>query len=246
MSYYPSFKSDNRTYHWGALQSEKFENHPVGNFRKVSENFYRGAQPGIDETRGGLVTLESIKRDIKLLRDEYGVGVILNLRNLHDNNTAHIELEKQAIKELNEEAASGKTPKLIGLNVSMDASSWNNIPVKSEDVEKILGYFQEHSDKKFYVHCRSGNDRTGVVTALYRIWAQDKNVKFNDIRQEMLDCGHARDWYPGLIPSLAACIRYMATSGNFRHLENADQKPDFLWDFYQSNKSDIKKIASAC
>lgn len=234
---------------WGpVLSSDKFQTQ-IGNFYRVDENFFRGAQPGIDESLGGAINHTRLKEDLKYLRDKFGITVILNLRNIYDNNTNHIELEKQAIKELNEEAellnaknpSGPKIPKLKGLNIPMSAGDI----VRSEQVEEIMGYFKDYSNEKMFVHCRSGNDRTGVATALRRIWKRgtENGVSFENIREEMIKCGHRQDIFPNLISSLAACMRYMGITPDFSRIANARGEKNFLSAFYQRNRLFIKMLA---
>ncbi len=110
-----------------------------------------------------------------------------------------------------------------------------------------MGYFNEYSDKKMYIHCRSGNDRTGVVNALHRVWKQglDDGVNFEDIRQEMIDSGHhTNGLFPDLIKSLSRCLRYMGINPDkFGKIENAQGEKNFLWNFYQANRNDVKHRA---
>ncbi len=224
------------------LTSDKL-NSKIGNFYKVDEHFYRGAQPGIDETQGGLINYAQLKDDLKYLRDKHNIDVVLNLRNPNDNNTKHIELEMQAISELNEEAkALGNAKEMKMVHIPMYAE---NI-VRSEQVEEILDVFQQNPKNNIYVHCRSGNDRTGVVTALRRVWTDGtKNgVSFHDIRQEMIRCGHNQSWYPRLISSLAACLRYMGITPDFGKIPNAKGEKNFLADFYQMNRMSIKSFVA--
>lgn len=221
----------------------------IGNFYKVDDNFYRGAQPGIDESHGGAINYSQLKEDLKYLRDNFNISVILNLRNPNDNNTNHIELEKLAIRELNEEARltnvenplAPQISELEGINIPMYAEDI----VRSEQVEEIMKNFQKYSDKNIFVHCRSGNDRTGVVTGLHRIWkyGTENELSFNDIRQEMISCGHNQNWYPRLISSLSACIRYMGITPDFNNIKNAKGEKNFLWTFYQNNRDLIKALA---
>lgn len=235
--------------HFGpVLSSDKIETQ-IGNFYQVDEHFYRGAQPGIDESRGGAIIYSQLKEDLKCLRDKFHIDVVLNHRNHNDNNTNHVELEKQAIKEVNEEArfinANSSGPKLrelTGINIPMHAETI----VKSEQVEELFAVFNKYSDKNIFEHCRSGNDRTGVGTGCRRIWKQgtEKGVSFDDICQEMIKCGHNQEWYPRLISSFAACIRYMGITPKFNNITNAKGEKNFLSIFYQNNRECIKSLAS--
>lgn len=246
-------KINNSTKHyWGPVLSADKIDAPIDNFYKINDKFYRGAQPGLDETQGGKIHYNKLKEGLKYLRDELNLSVILNLRNPNDNNTKHIELEQEAILELNHEAKllnaknplNKQIPQIEGVNIFMDAGE--AIPVKSEIVEKIMGLFQKHSDQGIFIHCRSGNDRTGVTAALYRIWKQgtEMGVSFHDIRQEMLSCGHNQGLFPKLIPSLASCLRYMGITPEFERIKNAKGEKNFLLTFYQANRNYIKSIAN--
>lgn len=237
--------------YYGALSLDTLKDTPIWNFRKVDEGFYRGAQPGIDENRGGIINYAKLKSDLKYLRDKFNITVILNLRNPHDNNTDHIELEKLAIKELNEEAKllnsenpARHIPEIKGLNVNMYAEGI----VCAKQARQVMEYFQENSDKIIFAHCRGGNDRTGIVTAWRRIWKNglEDGVRFRDIVHEMKNCGHNQEWYPKLISSLALCIRHMGRTSEFITIKNAQKKMGFLCEFYGKNHDDIKKIASGC
>jgi hypothetical protein len=222
------------------LNAKRITCPPVGeNFWMVNDSALRGGQPGIDENRNGSVDKQVMKQELRNLWGS-GVRVILNLRSPKDNpTTKHIEMERDAVREINEENGI----KLV--NIEMDSS----FGIESEQAKQIFLTFQnipksENSKSAaIYWHCRSGNDRTGMVGALYRIWS-DPNAKFDDICQEMKECGHNPDgMFKNPIPSLAACIKYMATTGHdkFKDLKNSEGKTDFIYAYYLKNQKAIDK-----
>lgn len=60
---------------------------------------------------------------------------------------------------------------------------WHCLFPKDDPIAKFLVYMREHPDKKVFVHCRYGDDRTGMMIAAYRMavegWTAD------DARKEM-------------------------------------------------------------
>jgi len=60
---------------------------------------------------------------------------------------------------------------------------WHCLFPKDDTIAKFLTYVREHPDKKIFVHCRYGDDRTGMMIAAYRMavegWTAD------DARKEM-------------------------------------------------------------
>jgi protein tyrosine/serine phosphatase len=49
---------------------------------------------------------------------------------------------------------------------------WHCLFPKDDVIAKFLVYLKEHPKKKVFVHCRYGDDRTGMMIAAYRISAQ--------------------------------------------------------------------------
>lgn len=214
---------------------------PLGNFWQVGTNFYRGAQPGIDENDGGKIVYQKLLEDLKWLRDKKNVSSIMNLRNPNDHHTKHIELEKQAVNQLNAESPDKK---IELLNVPMHSEKGLFAP----DAKNIFEFFSAADEKhsgnanSAYWHCRSGNDRTGIVGALHRIWSNEK-AGFDNICKEMLTLGHNNRWYPNLQSSLAACLTYMATANKpeYDNLKNSKGIKGFIKDFYLKNKESMDR-----
>jgi protein tyrosine phosphatase (PTP) superfamily phosphohydrolase (DUF442 family) len=46
---------------------------------------------------------------------------------------------------------------------------WHCLFPKDDPIARFLGYLREHPEKKVFVHCRYGDDRTGMMIAAYRM-----------------------------------------------------------------------------
>jgi tyrosine-protein phosphatase SIW14 len=78
--------------------------------------------------------------------------------------------------------------------VHIPVSGWS--PPSDEQVAQFLSLFQDQSRQKIFVHCRFGDDRTGVFTAVYRIalekWSPEHAI------QEMYFFGFNGFWHPSM------------------------------------------------
>lgn len=84
----------------------------------------------------------------------------------------------------------------LGLRfVSIPVSGWS--PPTNEQVARFLALFREQPEEKVFVHCRFGDDRTGVFVATYRMaiekWPADRALK------EMYYFGFNGFWHPAMI-----------------------------------------------
>jgi len=113
------------------------------NLFRVSEQYYRGAQP----------TAEGIRQLPKL-----GVRTIVNLRSLHSDDDVIVDqpLQYEQIR----------------------FNSWH---AESEDVVRFLKIVTTPSRQPIFVHCQYGADRTGMMTAIYRVavqgWSKDDAIR---------------------------------------------------------------------
>jgi protein tyrosine phosphatase (PTP) superfamily phosphohydrolase (DUF442 family) len=77
--------------------------------------------------------------------------------------------------------------------VNIPVSGWS--PPTNDQVAQFLSLFQNHNEKIF-VHCRFGNDRTGVFVATYRMahdhWPPHQAIK------EMYFFGFNGFWHPSM------------------------------------------------
>jgi len=83
----------------------------------------------------------------------------------------------------------------LGLRfVHIPVSGWS--PPTDEQVVQFLSLFHNNPKEKIFVHCRFGNDRTGVFVATYRIaldkWPAEQAMK------EMYLFGFNGFWHPSM------------------------------------------------
>jgi protein tyrosine/serine phosphatase len=80
-----------------------------------------------------------------------GISTIIDLR-LSGNDKESVQVKK--------------------LGMDFVALPWHCLLPTDDVMAKFLTYLKEHPKKKVFVHCRYGDDRTGMVIAAYRISAQ--------------------------------------------------------------------------
>jgi protein tyrosine phosphatase (PTP) superfamily phosphohydrolase (DUF442 family) len=93
-------------------------------------------------------------------------------------------------------------------------------PFPNDDVfVRFLKLLQENSTKKIFVHCRLGDDRTGMMVAAYRMAAQGWTA--DEAMREMQQFGFSRAHHiicPKLAPYEKSFPKHMATNPAFRGL----------------------------
>jgi protein tyrosine phosphatase (PTP) superfamily phosphohydrolase (DUF442 family) len=89
-----------------------------------------------------------------------------------------------------------KQAETLGMRfVHIPVSGWS--PPTNEQVVQFLSLFQDKSGQRIFVHCRFGDDRTGVFVATYRMalekWPAEQALK------EMYFFGFNGFWHPAMI-----------------------------------------------
>ena len=69
-------------------------------------------------------------------------------------------------------------------------------------IRQILSVICDPANQPVLIHCAGGKDRTGMMTAIYRL--EVEHMKFEDVRKEMLMCGYDEKRYPYLIETVRA------------------------------------------
>lgn len=146
------------------------ESQNISNFHTVSifnkkENkcLYRGAKPNYNDDE---VINEFKDKNIKL---------IIDFRNPKTSSKEDMDEEKETFKK--------------------NGIDYINIPMESGDIpdEKTYNKFQEiinkyKKDGSIFIHCKSGIDRTGVMSAMYQM--KNNNKTKEQAYEIMKDCGY--------------------------------------------------------
>jgi protein tyrosine/serine phosphatase len=120
-----------------------------------------------------------------------------NLHKIDDNLYRSAQPTKQGMKNLkklgvrtiiNLRAFHSDTAKIRGtglLDEELSVKTWH---IEDEDVIRVLRIIREKKNGPFLIHCQHGADRTGVMSAMYRIveqgWSKDEAI------EEMVNGGY--------------------------------------------------------
>jgi protein tyrosine/serine phosphatase len=113
---------------------------------------------------------------MKQLCDVIGIRTVINLRSFHSDN-----YKKICSKALNDERVHAK--------------AWDP---EDEDVIKVMKILSHQENGPFLIHCQAGADRTGLMSAMYRIlcqgWPKEEAI------YEMVNGGYGfHPWWRGTV-----------------------------------------------
>ncbi|HEX8837741.1 MAG TPA: protein-tyrosine phosphatase family protein [Candidatus Acidoferrum sp.] len=95
--------------------------------------------------------------------------------------------------------------------VHLSVSGW--APPSDEQVAQFLALFRDDRHQKVFVHCRFGDDRTGVFVATYRIavdkWSPEKAM------DEMYFFGFNGLWHPAMKKFIREFPNHLRTASAF-------------------------------
>jgi protein tyrosine/serine phosphatase len=118
------------------------------------------------------------KEGMIILKEKIGINTVINLRVFHS--------------DADEVTGTGL------LNEELSVKTWH---IEDEDVVRVLKLIRNRENGPFLIHCHHGADRTGLMSAMYRIveqdWPKDEAIK------EMVDGGY------GFHPTWANIIKYI-------------------------------------
>ncbi len=144
----------------------------IARFQNIDNILYRGAKPEYE--------------DIKRLK-EIGIDTIIDFTTGYGNQYSKAD-EKAIIENL-------------GMNyIDMAFLPFRN--PSDEDVNKFFETMQQarKENKKVFIHCREGKDRTGLFAAMYKL--KYNIADLSTCIHEMIEMGHDSLYYPNLIDFL--------------------------------------------
>lgn len=93
---------------------------------------------------------------------------------------------------------------------------WHCLLPKDEHFARFLTLLRENPDKKVFVHCRYGDDRTGMMIAAYRMAVEGWTPE--EARREMAKFGFHRLVCPSLVPYEKSFPERLKKDPEFRDL----------------------------
>ncbi len=143
---------------------------------RITKNFYE-VDPG-KFYRSAQLTADELQETI----DKYNVKTVISLRGGSPDSWWYNDevsvLKKNAVQ-------------FYPINLSMDS-----FPSK-ENLNEILRLFKDAA-KPILVHCRSGTDRTGMVSALYQVEEMGK-TKEEALKQLSFKYWYIEDFHPAMV-----------------------------------------------
>jgi len=182
-------------------------------FRELKKTAFNFRQVTPDIYRCGLVSKEAAP-----LLKKLGIKTVLSF----DNNLKRVKAEEEFL-----------TPQGIKM-VSIPWSGWDQ--PDEATIEKALALIESPEARPILVHCKHGQERTGVVIACWRIahegWTAEKAY------QEMKACGF-RPFRYGHLKEFV--YRFAAAHGDSNAKIGASEqvKTNILSSFYQLRKSKL-------
>ncbi len=122
---------------------------------------------------------------------------------------------------------AGERDKVTKLGMRYVAIPWHCFHPKDGDFARFLTLLRENPGKKVFVHCNTGDDRTGMEIAAYRMAEQGWTAE--DARKEMEAFGFSpfhRMICPGLASYEKEFPRHLKTSPAFQDLRSTRRGPE--------------------
>jgi tyrosine-protein phosphatase SIW14 len=133
-----------------------------------------------------------------------GVTTIVNLRGW----SHEVESERRRAESL-------------GLRyINIPVSGWS--PPTNEQVAQFLALMRSSPGQKIFVHCKYGEDRTGVMVAAYRM--AENNWSVEHAVQEMYSFGFHFHWHPSMVSFVSKFPANFASEPAYSGLRNETRK----------------------
>ena len=143
------------------------------------------------EVKSKAVSPEHVKRFFKVSENLF--------RSSQPSKKGFIELEKKGIQTvINLRRLKDDKRKARHTNLILEHIRLKTKEINENDIFEVLKAIQK-AKKPILIHCWHGSDRTGVVTAAYRViyenWTKEQAIE--EFRQAKF--GYHEKWYPNLL-----------------------------------------------
>ena len=121
----------------------------------------------------------------------------------------------------------GERKEVTSLGMRFVQIPWNCFHPEDTDMARFLKLLHDNRGKKVFVHCQTGDDRTGMIIAAYRIAEEGWTAK--EAMKEMEAYGFTSPHHlicPGLAAYEARFPERFKTSPAFRDLRSSEHDPE--------------------
>ena len=137
--------------------------------------------------------------------------------------TGYEHLKKMGVDIVVDLRLSGRDAEKLNVTkagMKFVALPWHCLAPKDHVFAKFLKLLQENPEKKVFVHCRYGDDRTGMMIAAYRMAVQGWTP--DEARREMQKFGFHRMICPSLVEYEKNFPKHLKNSPDFQDLRLAE------------------------
>lgn len=137
------------------------------------------------------------------------------------------EMGISIVVDLRERGRKGERQLVINLGMRFVSIPWNCFHPKDTDIARFLKLLRDNRGKKVFVHCQTGDDRTGMMIAAYRMAEQGWTAK--EAMGEMETYGFRSPHHlicPGLSSYEARFPEQFKTAPVFRDLRASEHIPE--------------------
>ena len=137
------------------------------------------------------------------------------------------EMGISVVVDLRERGRKGERQQVTNLGMRFVEIPWNCFHPKDTDIARFLNLLRDNRGKKVFVHCQTGDDRTGMMIAAYRMAEQGWTAK--EAMKEMEAYGFTSPHHlfcPGLSSYEAKFPERFKTAPAFRDLRPSEHVPE--------------------
>jgi protein tyrosine phosphatase (PTP) superfamily phosphohydrolase (DUF442 family) len=137
------------------------------------------------------------------------------------------EMGISIVVDLRERGRKNERQLVTNLGMRFVAIPWNCFHPKDTDIARFLKLLRDNRGKKIFVHCQTGDDRTGMMIAAYRMAEQGWTAK--KAMEEMETYGFTSQHHlicPGLSSYEARFPEQFKTAPVFRDLRQSEHIPE--------------------